>query len=285
MSNRPLLRSLLVWALAKRTLLASSSALLRSSAVRSGARLNINGSVYHRRERLGQSSSPPNLTSFTDAIAPPLTVSPCLVPVAARLHGTPLAGSALGVVVVRPTAVLGGADLYPCPCPLRGGDNNVGEDPSQCPPNPTLCTRERGPPGLVETDDKRQLVEAHPGRGRPLLSLVRIGRSGRTKGVSHLYGESEILRPYRFTSAKESPRGEPVPEPRGTPQSFPLRLRLSRVLPESLQIDRIEKLVDEPHLLRDLALLYALVHPGPPLSSSTPLYAKDGLTIFQHRYT
>src|SRR5215210_1271378 len=132
MPNRPLLRSRLVWALAKRTLLASSSALLRSSAVRSGARLNINGSVYHRRERLGQSSSPPNLTSFTDAITPPLAVSPCLVPVAARLHGTPPAGSALGVVVVRPTAVLGGADLYPCPCPLRGGDDNVGEDPSQC---------------------------------------------------------------------------------------------------------------------------------------------------------
>jgi hypothetical protein len=39
----------LVAALAKRTLLASSSASLRSSAVRSGARLNINGLVYHRR--------------------------------------------------------------------------------------------------------------------------------------------------------------------------------------------------------------------------------------------
>src|SRR5215211_325638 len=49
MPNRPLFRSRLVAALAKRTLLASSSASLRSSAVRSGARLNINGLVYHRR--------------------------------------------------------------------------------------------------------------------------------------------------------------------------------------------------------------------------------------------
>src|SRR5215211_6257657 len=58
MSNRPLLRSRLVAALAKRTLLASSSASLRSSAVRSGARLNINGLVYHRRKALGRISSP-----------------------------------------------------------------------------------------------------------------------------------------------------------------------------------------------------------------------------------
>ena len=43
----------MVAALAKRTLLASSSASLRSSAVRSGARLNINGLVYHRRKALG----------------------------------------------------------------------------------------------------------------------------------------------------------------------------------------------------------------------------------------
>src|ERR687891_50887 len=53
MPNRPLFRSRLVAALAKRTLLASSSASLRSSAVRSGARLNINGLVYHRRKALG----------------------------------------------------------------------------------------------------------------------------------------------------------------------------------------------------------------------------------------
>jgi hypothetical protein len=44
----------LVAALAKRTLLASSSAFLRSSAVRSGARRNINRLVYHRRKGLGR---------------------------------------------------------------------------------------------------------------------------------------------------------------------------------------------------------------------------------------
>src|ERR687889_532721 len=53
MPNCPLLRSRLVAALAKRTLLASSRAFLRSSAVRSGARLNINGLVYHRHEQPG----------------------------------------------------------------------------------------------------------------------------------------------------------------------------------------------------------------------------------------
>jgi MFS family permease len=58
MPNRPLFRSRFVAALAKRTLLASSSASLRSSAVRSGARLNINGLVYHRRKALGLPSLP-----------------------------------------------------------------------------------------------------------------------------------------------------------------------------------------------------------------------------------
>src|SRR5215210_6448139 len=53
MPNRPLLRSRLVAALAKRTLLASSSAFLRSSAVRSGARLNIDTLVYHRHGQPG----------------------------------------------------------------------------------------------------------------------------------------------------------------------------------------------------------------------------------------
>src|SRR5215210_4736923 len=48
MARFPLLRSRLVAALAKRTLLASSSACLRSSTVRSGARLNIDEIVYHR---------------------------------------------------------------------------------------------------------------------------------------------------------------------------------------------------------------------------------------------
>src|SRR5918997_3046308 len=48
MPSRPLFRSRLVAALAKRTLLASSSAFRRSSAVRSGALLNINALVYHR---------------------------------------------------------------------------------------------------------------------------------------------------------------------------------------------------------------------------------------------
>src|ERR671917_1603563 len=49
MSRSPLLRSRLVAALAKRTLLASSSAFRRSSTVRSGARLSISALVYHRR--------------------------------------------------------------------------------------------------------------------------------------------------------------------------------------------------------------------------------------------
>jgi hypothetical protein len=51
MSKSPLLRSRLVAALAKRTLLAPSSAFRRSSTVRSGARLSISALVYHRRLR------------------------------------------------------------------------------------------------------------------------------------------------------------------------------------------------------------------------------------------
>src|SRR3712207_1062615 len=47
-SEPPALEVALVAALAKRTLLASSSALRRSSAVRSGALRNINALVYHR---------------------------------------------------------------------------------------------------------------------------------------------------------------------------------------------------------------------------------------------
>src|SRR5215213_1392020 len=123
MPNRPPLRSRLVAALAKRTLLASSSASLRSSAVRSGARLNINSLVYHRRKA-------PGLTSLPGAATLLSAVPPGLVAVAARLHGAPPAGAALGVVKVRPTALLGGADLHPCPRALRGRDNNVGEDPA-----------------------------------------------------------------------------------------------------------------------------------------------------------
>jgi hypothetical protein len=71
MPNRPLLRSRLVAALAKRTLLASSSASLRSSAVRSGARLNINGLVYHRKKALGLTSLPGTATLLS-AIFPGL---------------------------------------------------------------------------------------------------------------------------------------------------------------------------------------------------------------------
>src|SRR5215213_1134601 len=89
MPNRPPLRSRLVAALAKRTLLASSSASLRSSAVRSGARLNINGLVYHRRKALGLPSLPGAATLLS-------AVSPGLVAVATRLHGAPPAREALG---------------------------------------------------------------------------------------------------------------------------------------------------------------------------------------------
>src|SRR5919112_4512237 len=56
------------------------------------------------------------------------------------------------------------------------------------------------------------------------------------------------------------------------------------MLPESLQIERVEKLVDCPDLFRDLAPRYALVHPWPPSSRSTPLYAKAGLAMYRHRY-
>src|ERR671920_873274 len=126
MPTRPLFRSRLVAALAKRTLLPSSSASLRSSAVRSGARLNINGLVYHRRKALG--------LTFLPGVATLLSaIPPGLVAVAARLHSAPPAGAALGVVVVRPPTVLGGADLHPRPRPLRGRYHNVGEDPAQRP--------------------------------------------------------------------------------------------------------------------------------------------------------
>src|ERR687897_2347677 len=124
MPNRPLLRSRLVAALANRTLLASSSASLRSSAVRSGAHLNIKGLVYHRRMA-------PGLTALPGAAASLSTVPPGLVAVAASLHGAPPAGAAPGVVVVRPTAVLGGADLHPCPRAPGGRDRNVSQDPAQ----------------------------------------------------------------------------------------------------------------------------------------------------------
>src|SRR5215207_1772777 len=89
MPNRPPLRARLVAALAKRTLLASSSASLRSSAVRSGARLNINGLVYHRRKALGLPSLPGAGTLLS-------AVPPGLVAVATRLHGAPPARAALG---------------------------------------------------------------------------------------------------------------------------------------------------------------------------------------------
>src|ERR671910_3891676 len=91
MPNRPLLRSRLVAALAKRTLLASSSASLRSSAVRSGARLNINGLVYHRRMA-------PGLTALPGAAASLSTVPPGLVAVGGRPPGAPPPPAAAGAV-------------------------------------------------------------------------------------------------------------------------------------------------------------------------------------------
>ena len=139
MANRPLLRSRLVAALAKRTLLASSSASLRSSAVRSGARLNINGLVYHRRKALG-------LTSLLGAYALLAAIPPGLVAVAARLHCAPPSGAALGVIVVRSPAVLGGTDLHPRPRALGGRDHNIGQDTAQSTLNPTLLTHESSGP-------------------------------------------------------------------------------------------------------------------------------------------
>src|ERR671912_2957280 len=97
MASRPLLRSRLVAALAKRTLLASSSASLRSSAVRSGARLNINSLVYHRRKALG-------LTSLPGASALLSAVPPGLVAGGAPLHLTPPFPPAPCVVGWCPTA-------------------------------------------------------------------------------------------------------------------------------------------------------------------------------------
>ena len=170
MPNRPLLRSRLVAALAKRTLLASSSASLRSSAVRSGARLNINSLVYHRRKALG-------LTSLPGAAALLSAIPPGLVAVAARLHGAPPAGAALGLIVVSPTAVLGGADLHPRPRPLGGRYHNLGEDPAKRPSHPSLPAHELGFRILPEADYERQLMEAPSSRIRPLSSRNRVGQS------------------------------------------------------------------------------------------------------------
>src|SRR5215218_1630682 len=138
MASRPLLRSRLVAALAKRTLLASSSASLRSSAVRSGARLNINGLVYHRRKA-------PGLTSLPSAATLLSAILPGLVTVAASLHGAPPASAALGVIVIRPPAILGGADLHPRPTPPGCRNDNVGEDPTYRPFHPALPAHEFWP--------------------------------------------------------------------------------------------------------------------------------------------
>src|SRR3712207_9193559 len=97
MPNRPLLRSRLVAALAKRTLLASSSASLRSSAVRSGARLNINGLVYHRGKA-------PGLTPLRGAAASLPTVPPGLVAVSPRHPSPPPSSPGVCAVVVSPPA-------------------------------------------------------------------------------------------------------------------------------------------------------------------------------------
>src|ERR671911_1956931 len=202
MPNRPLLRSRLVAALAKRTLLASSSASLRSSAVRSGARLNINGLVYHRRKVPGLTSSPGSAASSP-------TVSPGLVTVAARLHGAPPAGSAPGVVVVRPTAVLGGADLHPCPGPHGGGHHNVAENAAERPLHSALCAHKLGLGVPTQADYERQLFETHASR----FSSLRPGVGGcrQTQDVSQLQRKLEILFPHRLIFSEEPTRGEPRP--------------------------------------------------------------------------
>src|SRR5918994_1797487 len=88
MPTPPLLRSGLVGARARRTLWASSSAPLRSSAVRSGARLNINRLVYHRRKGLGLTSLP-GASALLSAVPPGLvavyTPPPCAPPPPAGL--------------------------------------------------------------------------------------------------------------------------------------------------------------------------------------------------------
>src|ERR687889_1416706 len=170
MPNRPLFKSRFVAALAKRTLLASSSASLRSSAVRSGARLNINGLVYHRRKALG-------LTSLLGACALLAAIPPGLVAVAARLHGAPPSGAALGVIVVRPPAVLGDADLHPCPRALGGRDHNIGQDPAQRTLYPTLPTYEFRPRTFTKADHEREFPKDSTSHVRLLLSRGRIVQS------------------------------------------------------------------------------------------------------------
>jgi hypothetical protein len=161
----------LVAALAKRTLLASSSASLRSSAVRSGARLNINKLVYHRLKGLG-------LTSLPGTSALLSAVPPGLVAVATRLHGAPPARAALGVVVVRPTAVLSGADLHPRPTPPGGRNHNVGQDRAEQQVAATGFERYRGDQGSLQPRPAYDL-----GRDALLLGEVDYGLLG---GIGYL---------------------------------------------------------------------------------------------------
>src|SRR5687767_7345666 len=170
MPNRPLLRSRLVAALAKRTLLASSSASLRSSAVRSGARLNINGLVYHRRKA-------PGLISLTGASALLEAIPSGLVAVAARLHRAPPSGAALGVVVVRPPAVPGGADFHSRPRALGDRDHNIGQEPAKRTFHPTLSTHEFRPRTFTKADHEWQLLKGSTSHVRVLSSRDGIVQS------------------------------------------------------------------------------------------------------------
>src|ERR671910_492337 len=210
MPNRPLLRSRLVAALAKRTLLASSSASLGSSAVRSGARLNINGLVYHRRKALG-------LTSLPGASALLSAVPPGLVAVATLLHGTPPSRATLGVVVVRPTAVLGGADLHPRPTPLEAATTTSARIvPSApfTPPSPLRLsglepspkrttsgnsskirptTSDHSGPELAEAAERNASRSRTASRRSASLTTSSLPRSPRT--TSHVLSLSGLLNP------------------------------------------------------------------------------------------
>src|SRR4028118_1505554 len=93
MSRCPLLRSRLAAALAKRTLLASSSAFRRSSTVRSGARLSISALVYHRRLRpviRSYTCTPPRDREKRHPVSPSILRAPPAPPRPPRSHQGPL---------------------------------------------------------------------------------------------------------------------------------------------------------------------------------------------------
>src|SRR5215204_322999 len=180
--------------------------------------------------------------------------------VAAGLHRAPPAGPALGVIVVGPPAVLGVANLQSRPRPLVGSDRRVGEDPAERSPRPTLRARELGLRCLAEAYHERQVPKTKAPRVGALICYPRVGRRRRAQGVSYPYGQLAVRLVYRLVLPQKPAPDEPGLEPLRAPQPLPLLLRLPRMPTEPLQIQRVEELVDEPHLFGDLSFRYALVH-------------------------